>query len=113
MALLKMEPGLLERLPFLLCLGLRRFFPLALQRYPPLLSVPYSLPHYPFPLLHNLLSLFFLLSFPLSVPLSPFCVTGALLLSSLSGLALPPPSAPGPSHSGVLVMVRLGSELVL
>lgn len=32
MALLKMEPGLLERLPFLLCLGLRRFFTLVLQR---------------------------------------------------------------------------------
>ncbi|XP_047723211.1 protein transport protein SEC31-like [Prionailurus viverrinus] len=35
----------------------------------------------------------FLLFFPLSVPLSPFCVTGAFLLSSLSGLAPPPPPA--------------------
>ncbi|XP_073085205.1 uncharacterized protein [Manis javanica] len=43
-------------------------------------------------LMDSLLSLLFLLSCPLSVPLSPFCVTGVFPLSSVSGLALPRPS---------------------
>lgn len=114
MALLKMEPRLPERSFPPLSLP-SSIFSVVQQRYSPLLSFPCPLPHYPFPLLlHKILSLLFLLFFPLSVPFSILCHQHFASVSFLgshspAGLTL---FLVCVQEQRVVGMVRLGSELI-